>query len=189
MTKEKPILMSAPMVRAWLAGQKTQTRRLLYVRTKHINRACWDRRYPPSRGTGQFPNVLPGEAWILSPWHKAQPGDRLWFKETHCRLTTGFAYAADPIWQAAPAGKWTPSIFMPRAAARIVTPIVSVRIERLQAISYDDAFAEGIECARGSTWAAIAIYRILWEKLNGADSWDENPWVVVLTFEPGPEAR
>jgi len=104
--------------------------------------------------------------------------------------------------------KWKPSIHMPRAASRILLEIVSVRVERLQDISEADAFAEGIEPVVVPTCCgephredhgvlgiethccgepiedekAAPAYRKLWEQINGAGSWDANPWVWVVEF-------
>ena len=87
---------------------------------------------------------------------------------------------------------------MPRAASRITLEIVSVRVERLQDISEEDAKAEGIETGpygfklygkeleRLDQWAkddARFAYKTLWESINGPDSWANNPWVWVITFK------
>ena len=99
-------------------------------------------------------------------------------------------------------GDWTrprPSIHMPRWASRITLEIVSVRVERLQDISYEDALAEGVldfrpliepecqqgetadECARRLCWPQ-RCYRQLWESINGEGSWAKNPWVWAIEF-------
>lgn len=56
-------------------------------------------------------------------------------------------------------GEMIRAIHMPRAACRILLEITDVRVERLQDISEDDAKAEGVE------------------------SWEQNPWVWVITFK------
>lgn len=79
---ERPILFSGAMVRAILAGTKTQTRRQMYVARKATARSCFDKRYPPSYGNGEWPNIAPGMAWTMSNWQRCSPGDRLWVRET-----------------------------------------------------------------------------------------------------------
>jgi hypothetical protein len=64
---------------------------------------------------------------------------------------------------------------MPRWASRITLEITAVRVERLQGISLDDAKAEGVE--------TTDQYAELWGKINGAESWDANPWVWVVAFK------
>lgn len=98
--------------------------------------------------------------------------------------------------------KWKPSIHMPRWASRLTREVLSVRAQRLQDISEADCWAEGIEEAintlDGGALAAMAsrtgyccespkiAYACLWESINGAGSWDLNPWVWALTFpKPG----
>jgi hypothetical protein len=84
---------------------------------------------------------------------------------------------------------------MPRRASRILLEVVSVRVERLQDISEADAMAEGIhqpeECSPAERVAENLdcpgrspqeIYRELFESINGAGSWDANPWVWVIEF-------
>lgn len=141
-----------------------------------------------------------------------QPGDRLWVRETWayhvqaigsvCDEDGPFVYRADSMAdQHRLCDKWTPSIHMPRFASRITLEITSVRVERLNNISEADAVAEGIEhdenypplWKRGdlrgdqNTVKVTAFpklaYRSIWEAINGADSWQANPWVWVVEFK------
>lgn len=93
---------------------------------------------------------------------------------------------------------WKPSIHMPRWASRITLEVTGVRVERLQDITEDQARAEGadenvlplIKVQASSPMAARpAVYRdhrdifsALWESINGAGSWDANPWVWLVEF-------
>ncbi|MBW3512887.1 hypothetical protein [Janthinobacterium sp. NKUCC06_STL] len=91
-----------------------------------------------------------------------------------------------------------PSIFMPRAACRILLEIVSVRVERLQDISDADIVAEGIDMealtesqdrydivckGTGASGRATerSAWRDLWESTGG--DWDSNPWLWVIEFK------
>lgn len=90
--------------------------------------------------------------------------------------------------------RWQPSIHMPRWASRLTLIVTEVRVERLQDISDEDAFAEGISLDNpragidvdidGDWWpgAARARYRSVWEAINGHGSWNANPWVAAYTF-------
>ncbi len=81
--------------------------------------------------------------------------------------------------------KWRPSIHMPRWASRITLEIEAVRVERLQDISEEDARAEGCEESIDSSgdWISMSdVYADLWTSINGAGSWDANPWVWVIQF-------
>lgn len=92
--KERPILFSAPMVRAILAGDKTQTRRIIknkiYVNGFHFDGRdilCHIDNLPPSamlmdarRGKYHY-TASNLEGWEAECPH-GQPGDRLWVRET-----------------------------------------------------------------------------------------------------------
>ena len=206
--RERPILFSAPMVRALLAGTKAQTRRVVKHRWPYLWQEPW---YATGkvltdlpRQPGAFmefryrqqddPNYQGSPASTLVPCPYGKPGDRLWVRETFAPLTTGYAYCADPIWNAPPADRWRPSIHMPRAASRILLEVTGVRVERLQDISKADAIAEGIErredaCGdwkhygdTGLSVDAVGSYRSLWETINGEASWKADPWVWVVEF-------
>lgn len=92
--------------------------------------------------------------------------------------------------------KWTPSLHMPRWASRILLEITDVRVERLNAISEEDARAEGIidggclncgepepcGCANPEPDATDA-FAYLWQSIYGQDNWNANPWVWVIEFK------
>lgn len=103
--------------------------------------------------------------------------------------------------------KWTPSIHMPKKSARLFLRVTGIRIERLNDINEHDALAEGVErwveermksrptyykvyfneCAptEASSYTSCPIdsFSTLWQLINGAESWDANPWVWVYEFE------
>src|SRR3990167_4824193 len=75
---------------------------------------------------------------------------------------------------------WRSPIHMPRWASRITLRITDVRVQRLQGISMEDCYAEGVLFISSIPHSA---YRKIWESIHGPDSWTGNPWVVALTFE------
>lgn len=183
--KERPILFSAPMVLALLAGTKTQTRRV----GKPV-------RHP------DLGNLYDIGALVLEhePQHVidracpyGQPGDRLWVREAWHTVDGENAfyradYAADHAGDRAHGIKWKPSIHMPRSCSRILLEIVSVRVERLQEISGSDAIAEGIDLSTVTDYVFgyQEAYRDLWESINGPGSWAANPWVWCIEFRVMP---
>ncbi|WP_336694419.1 hypothetical protein [Delftia acidovorans] len=203
--KERPILFSGPMVRALLAGTKTQTRRIVKPQPdSRPGMECTRVLFKNRKGDVVLDEAAeakePRLCAILCPY--GQPGDRLWVRETHNTHGGLATYRADGDWIAdyhreepqQPRLRWVPAIHMPRTASRILLEITSVRVERLQDISEADAYAEGIEQtdfiedaehqepATGAPPGRYA-YRALWEDINGPDSWAQNPWVWVVEFE------
>lgn len=178
-----PIIFSAPMVRAWLAGNKTMTRRLLYSERKAKGGII------PASATMLEGHPQPpvdfskpmGAYWTLSGWQKVKPGDRLWVRENFYTEGghdgNGFGYAADIDPAHAPP-RLTPCIHMPRRLSRLTLIVGAVKIERLQKISNADAFAEGIE--RREPFP-VESFKMLWDSLHGSGAWDANPEVIAIT--------
>ncbi len=175
--KSRPILFSAPMIRAILDGRKSQTRRVV--------------KNPEDYGC-----QIPGPA-IITPY--GRPLDRLWVRETFGLVDESdgkqCVYRADsgPIHEATT--KWKPSIFMPRWASRITLEIISIRVERLQEISEADAIAEGISKGPVKLWkgatpsgkplqTAKEQFKTLWDTINAKKQpWSSSPWVWVIEFK------
>lgn len=81
--------------------------------------------------------------------------------------------------------KWKPSIFLPRPFSRITLEIVSVRVERVQDITEQDARAEGVDYWSDSANPARFKFMTLWDRINSKRGygWDANPWVWVVEFK------
>lgn len=193
--KERPILFSAPMVRAILAGTKTQTRRIMKPQ--------------PSAGVrysiAGTTTLEDGHGAPIRAVYGA-PGDRLWVKET-ARLDAGHmgrwpaepvstSYVADDAPCVIDAWPWKrrvlSAIFLPRGASRLTLEVTGVRVERVQDISEADAKAEGVVPfpldLEGDCWTDgthRAAYNWLWNEINGwnPNSWVANPWVWVVEFK------
>lgn len=217
--KERGILFSGPMVRANRAGLKSQTRRTSGL--DQINEAPddWVAAHQLQCGDWQFTPLKSTDAGLVIRCRYGLAGDRLWVRETWAvgKCADGFKprelapriwmvengsiwYVADgsePTHPISPRGKTRVSIFMPRWASRDSYDVLSVRPERLLAITEADAIAEGIERVGGPTscepWRNYRIgekgemsthcsaptrsYQTLWESINGDGSWIKNPWV------------
>jgi hypothetical protein len=183
---DKPILFSAPMVRALIAGRKSQTRRIIKRQSALDAIATFGPEFL----------LVPGNADLV----RFAKGDRLWVRETWAPLdrlthndpgTTALAergfYKADNSTIEGSISRWTPAIHMPRWASRLTLTVTDVRVQRLQDISEEDAIAEGSQEPSlvpivGGCWSERQVYANLWNHINGAGSWDANPWVVAVSF-------
>lgn len=201
--KERPILFSAPMVRALLAGAKTQTRRIVKPQPELVPEdklhgrpagTCWW----PCNAVQSMIDIDEMGVWA-SPY--GRPGDRLWVRETWSMMnrerttvvlrghhrTPGEAGDLEVVYRATEPHEhrgWRPSIFMPRWACRIELEVTEVRVEQLRTITEDDCVAEGCAVTDPSPHTcARDVFADLWSKINGVESWDANPWVWVVSFK------
>lgn len=182
---EHPVIFSAPMVRALLAGEKSQTRRLA--------------RSPLAR-------AVPGDRlWVRENCRAEELDDG----------RDGVRYAADGAWRpientpeageawvalfhyrgrgTGRVGNPVPSIHMPRWASRLALTVRRVRRQRLHDITTGDASAEAPHHAfalppydDGSgidPRLHVSAFAALWDRLHQGDvAWEANPEVVALTF-------
>lgn len=212
--KERGMIFNGEMVRAILDGRKTQTRRIMAPQPAD----------DIERGIFPNPEVIGWKSSLRHKYGSTtahfcpygKPGDRIWVRESfrvHSRATdvATLVYKASErnSWteqtlrvpvavcnKPATPEKWTPSLHMPRWASRILLEITDVRVERLNAISEEDARAEGIidggclncgepepcGCANPEPDATDA-FAYLWQSIYGQESWNANPWVWVISFE------
>lgn len=147
------------MVRALLAGTKTQTRRVLKPQPEDRMWSIY-KRFPRQNGLARW-NVG-DHLWVREQWsglhvfHDTPPAERKSF------VGDGWPYLREDILYWADGnpdcGDWErprPSIHMPRWASRLTLTVIDVRVERVQDISEADAKAEGLKCVTkdsGRVW-------------------------------------
>ncbi len=214
MIKQTGIIMSGDHPKLILDGIKTQTRRVIKPQpfmggwnatAEHPSYGWfWKKLYQTWEGEGDFFKRL------VEKCPYGQVGDRLWVRETHYidlplrdgvlraifkdgseKFNTGeyvseFCNVANL--------KWRPSIFMPRWASRITLEITDIRVERVQEITEEDCYKEGMDLSIGMMlvephWMTRYILRRkfkgLWNSLNAKRGygWEVNPWVWVSSFK------
>jgi len=185
--RELPILVSTPMVQAIQAGRKTMTRRVIKPQPTHFHYG---------QGGLVFPCKPDGEQ--IHP--RYQVGDNLWVRETWCPLKSSQEAFIDGVSALGvsiptvykqemddggatlpPPFKWKSGRFMPKWASRIWLEVTVVKAERLQDITEEDAWSEGVVPESGDSIAAFAQ---LWDSLNGkTHPWASNCWVWAYTFK------
>lgn len=197
---EHGIMFSAPMVRAVDQDRKAQTRRRASSPLAKLKPGTilWVREaWRTLKMHEDYKPTVLGEKYAKSIYGTAAATPILYEADQHRRGK----------WPDEETGGWVPgklrpSIHMPRFASRFGLKLEAVRIEPLQSISYEDAIAEGIEGDATAGWKSYETYpdgsrhphavvpnrsprtsyRELWSSLHGAQTWDGNPDVVVLTF-------
>lgn len=176
---DRPIIFSAPMVRALLDGRKTQTRRLATS---------------PLRVCEPGDRLYVREAWTIASVFSDVIEVRYQAHERHGhsdhveQVPLAHGVAETPFWP-----KYRPSIHMPRWASRVTLIIEQAWQEPLRAIPGHDALREGVE-REGGDWknygadepclSARESYATLWDALHTAEGerWQDNPRVVALAF-------
>ena len=239
--KERGMIFNGEMVRAILDGRKTQTRRVMKVQpesnqlglllitdsTKHsdIGKYHW----AESNATGNHVRsklfscpfgAVGDRIWVRETWSSDfanyYPNDRVWYaadnnRQLDIEVVDGVRGIYSPESDVHVPFRWQPSIHMPRWASRILLEITDVRVERLNAISEEDAQSEGVhtevwdQTVVARNYAAIdeffqfwsedmphyvemnqlyrSSFRSLWESIYGAENWQANPWVWVIEFK------
>ena len=206
---DKPILFSSPMIKALLDGRKTQTRRVakfvkenaagkFNVSNPHGGVAGATEDEVRSYGPDYAPWAVGDRLWVRESW--THDSDGVWtIANARMAGPGGVHYRADGD---APYLKWFPSIHMPREFSRITLLVKDVRVQRLQEISDEDVEAEGAcgafhdfdcvggyypdpagYCVNGCGGDSYKdVFARLWRSINGAGSWEANPFVAVISF-------
>ncbi|MGY7804366.1 hypothetical protein L1S06_04110 [Klebsiella pneumoniae] len=215
--KERGMIFNGEMVRAILDGRKTQTRRIMKPQPEPCPRGghWWPSNVfktmlhvedEMQNGKGGWGGLV-GDACPFG-----DVGDRIWVRETWAEAgasapdlklyRANYPEHVPSIYENVPPAeeiRWTPSIHMPRWASRILLEITGVRVERLNAISEEDAEAEGIDmealydsqdcydCIADHNMTGrptiTGAFKYLWESIYGAENWLTNPWVWVIEFK------
>lgn len=178
----KPILFNTEMVRAILDGRKICTRRLVKHNVDAVLNSPYHMEHPETE-----------DVWLIKRLCRApyDSGDILYVRETWYwdpdnEVAKPYYYKADGDLR--PEGYkgigWSPSIHMPKEAARIWLRVTNVRVERLQDITDNEAEAEGF-----TDYTSTALgFAYTWDntiKKSDLDryGWAANPWVWIIEFE------
>lgn len=201
--RERPILFRDEMVRAILDGRKTQTRRLVRFPRDwtpwQVECATYD---PSAFGGGTAclkarPDAETGSCVerLRAPW---RVGDVLWVREAWASRQEGpFTFS---VWYRSNGKpnvlgvRWRPSIHLPRRFARLFLRVTAVRAERVNAISEEDARAEGVlprfevdvatfVMGRPITSTHVIGFKHAWDSMHGAGAFASGAWVWAITFE------
>lgn len=189
--RERPHILTAPMVRAALAGHKTQLRAPVApvgkdaaVMLHHeVDKGWWAYRTADGavRGAPQAcPFGMPGDRlWVREAFIKVFSQSKRWIETDHQATYKHGDRLGDHIGMVK---RWSRARDMPREAARLLLDITHVRVEPLRAISEEEALAEGAprDMVPG---AALGWFRAGWERDHGDGAWTANPWVWVLTVK------
>ena len=189
------------MVQAILDGSKTQTRRIKGLEEVNYNPDEWIydgfefglHHFKLSYSTGHHPQINERKPTIKCPY--GELGDVLWVRETWQTLGDQYGEGIEYAYKAdikeddkfSEGLIWKPSIHMPKAACRIFLKVKSIRVERLQDISEEDAEAEGVMPCTLNSQTGNYCYKYgfikIWHQINGEASWNTNPFVWVIEFE------
>lgn len=201
---DKPIDFRAPSVLAAIDGRKTQHRLVLKSQPSPENTVVGDSVMGPRALLARARHKIGDRLYVREAWmHKRYRMDN-----SEPVPAFGAIYRSDGCYEGLRG--WKPSATMPRWASRLTLTVTDVRVQRLQEISEADAVAGGatmrLECSGfrnqnpgwSMDWARsdagelqdsdIALhdpqmaFANLWNSLHGPDAWDENPWIVALTF-------
>ena len=193
--KEKPITFRTDMVQATLAGNKTNTRRVIKPQPKHIQ-ILINGKIETSFDGGFDCDVK----YIKCPY---EIGQTVWVRETFCKFLAEHVIGSKYVYKANIRFKdsenirqeyikcgypyqWKSSRYMPRKAARLFLKITNIRIERIQDISVSDILKEGIPAAPYKDTIALKMAFVnLWDSINKKRGygWDLNSYIWVYDFE------
>lgn len=207
---EKPILFNTAMVQEIMAGDKTCTRRLIKNKYSNTDIEWFENKY--GRRLVYMQNDAPTDIIhengsrtchvkaceeIKAPY---EIGDILYVRETwrvwdsdictcyECHGCNHGKYIYKAGYGDDEELKWKPSIHMPKEAARIFLRVTAVKVERLQDITTEGCFKEGITFDYNSPNTEFDFFEELWDSTIKkedieAHGYKANPWVWVIDFE------
>lgn len=226
---DRPIIFGAPMIRAIFDGRKTVTRRLVTghdVIEERDDGTPWPYYTTWSHGDDGSPWMacpygVPGDRlWVRETWryHDWTNDGLPWiaYAADGCHrlcesIPDKWSDRVEDVWATlsdqkntaidgvARDRRWRSPRYMPRWASRLTLDVVSVRVERLHAITEEDANREGVEymdglldeadlCRAAKAMDAMATdsrvwFACLWDLLNAKRApWASDPWVWRIEF-------
>lgn len=194
------ILFNTDMVKAILAGRKTQTRRVIQLPTENMKIEGIGRSLTTNEIYAHFIDTKNISNETIKS--KYNLGDILYIRETFmdcnckecelCKNTDGVIYKADYLKDGSHPILYTcheeevrfrPSIHMPKKYARLFIKITKIKVEYLKDIDDDDISKEGFN--NFETMSKGVWFKNIWDSTtkNKAYKWEAKPFVFVYEFE------
>jgi hypothetical protein len=190
----KGLSFSEPMIRAWMAGNKSVTRRLMnpqpdgisgigdpfiYIDDSRDRRKAIIYRYLPGE------TVYIKETWRIECIYGEINQVAIEYKDGQIRRATPSPGWIDRQRKRGPSAySWRSPMMMPEWASRSHALIVSVRPERVQEITLTEIEKEGFT---GELNTAFSAFIGLWDSMHGAQNFHIiNPWVWRIELEKLP---
>lgn len=196
----KGLSLNKPMVKAWMEGRKTVTRRLMNPQPEfnreyhgiepcHFSRTGWAKTRCENdgmKGCSCIPVRVPylpdetvyiKETWAVDKKYNHLPPSKIPIDGRKPVYYSAVDYGE--IINYANIGRWRSPRFMPEWAARSHALIVSVRPEKLNSMTESDVVKEGVD--------TLTTFMLLWDQIHkGGLIWEKNPWVWAITLERYP---
>ncbi len=206
----KGICFKEPLFHLTVQGIKKQTRRIIrvpkdavgiQVQTRAIDGAflgCF-----ALNENEETINPKTGQEWIINPRYKV--GEIVYLKEPYFTIKEDgvmnvvykYGNNQSELWEGTDDFRWDNKLYMPERYARHFIKITAVRAERLQDISDEDCIKEGIIVLTHEDVPDVfsyekggqrfetpqEAYAALIDKINGAGTWESNPFVWVIDYE------
>ncbi len=181
------------LTRAVLEGRKTQTRRIAYTGNATII-DCGICVEPKNFGRATLFRGIDEIAYS-----RYNIGEEVAVAQAYCMLIVDRGYSDKEILEIACSKGWVNKKYVKSDLMPHRIRITDIRAERLQDISEEDCFAEGVvqqhgEGTNGEIYSYIPYekplystpreaYAALIDKISGKGTWASNPYVFVYEFE------
>lgn len=178
-------IFNAQEVQAIIAGNKTQFREVIKAQ-------------PNSEINPVYLKECNSWQWATKESRRECPykvGQKIFVKEVFCKSIFGKAIYKDEEKEIRGFGgkevvvKWKPAQHMKQEHSRLTLEITSIKVERLQDISYEDAIKEGVwniqEKGSPRSWDVINAFRKSWNATHKKpeEKFEANPFVWVVDFK------
>ena len=159
--------------------------------------ACFDKGEEHLKCKYDVGNVLwVRETFTIIDWWEDSKAVQIMYEDAKTAVKTLIDYEWAKFENWGDKSERKPSLFLFKSLSRWFLEVTNIEGEKLNSISDNDALAEGIASVypkglfgdferpdRALSQSAKSCYEHLWTKINGKESWEQNPFVWVYHFK------